>query len=232
MVVAAGLRSAKEAVPGLALLSGRGTRRCRPRRITEVAGAIRSLLAEPGPVVVGAALRSEPRPHAGDQPAPAANGLAMESLLADPYFVVLPADHPLTAATEVRLADLADQRLVSAARNPLCPCGEAFQRFCANVGFQPRFAVEVDDYPTCQSLVGAGAGVGVATIPLLGLAPALHEGVVVRPLIAPRLVWRIYTVTRSTVPDGPLASAMLADLRRAADTLPHPTPEESASIAS
>lgn len=154
---------------------------------------------------------------APDQPEPQSSGLVWEFLLADPYFVVLPADHPLTAATEIRLADLADERLVSADRSPLCPCGEAFQRFCAAAGFAPRFAVEVDDYPTCQSLVGAG--VGIATIPLLGLAHALHDGVAVRPLVAPRLARRIYTVTRSTAPDDVLTRDMRADLRRATETL-------------
>jgi len=195
-------------------------RRCHPDvdlqlRLAEQAEALSALRCDQ--VDMAVILRDVVDASAPDQPEPQSSGLVWEFLLADPYFVVLPADHPLTAATEIRLADLADERLVSADRSPLCPCGEAFQRFCAAAGFAPRFAVEVDDYPTCQSLVGAG--VGIATIPLLGLAHALHDGVAVRPLVAPRLARRIYTVTRSTAPDDVLTRDMRADLRRATETL-------------
>lgn len=159
---------------------------------------------------------------AANQPEPAGSGLSWELLFADPYFLMLPADHPLTAAAEVRLADLAGLRLVPADRSSLFPCGEALLRFCATAGFQPWFAVEVDDYPTCQSLVGAG--VGVAAIPLLGLAPALQDGLVVRPLVEPRLIRRIYAVARSTATDDVLARDMRADLRYAAGALLAPPP--------
>ena len=55
LVVATGHRSAKEAVPGLGPVDGPGHSPMSAEETTELAGAIRSLLAEPGPVVVGAA---------------------------------------------------------------------------------------------------------------------------------------------------------------------------------
>ncbi len=55
LVVATGHRSAKEAVPGLGPVDGPGHSPMSAQETTELAGAIRSLLAEPGPVVVGAA---------------------------------------------------------------------------------------------------------------------------------------------------------------------------------
>ena len=55
LVVATGHRSANEAVQGLGPFDGPGHSPMSARETTELAGAIRSLLAEPGPVVVGAA---------------------------------------------------------------------------------------------------------------------------------------------------------------------------------
>jgi DNA-binding transcriptional LysR family regulator len=142
------------------------------------------------------------------------NGLEWHPLLLDPYFVALPRSHPLAAQSEVALAQLADERLVSDDRDRMCPCAEAFHQVCAGAGFTPRYAIEVYDYPTVQSLVAAG--VGVAAIPLLGLSPAVHEGITIRPLVRPRLTRRIFAVSRSGRAGDPLVDAMLASLRAAA----------------
>ncbi|MHB1510923.1 MAG: NAD(P)/FAD-dependent oxidoreductase [Acidimicrobiales bacterium] len=55
LVVATGHRSANEAVQGLGPFDGPGHSPMSASETTELAGAIRALLAEPGPVVVGAA---------------------------------------------------------------------------------------------------------------------------------------------------------------------------------
>jgi sulfide:quinone oxidoreductase len=55
LVVATGHRSANEAVPGLGPFDGPGHSPMSPPEAQELAGALRRLLAEPGPVVVGAA---------------------------------------------------------------------------------------------------------------------------------------------------------------------------------
>ncbi len=55
LVIATGHRSANEAVDGLGPFDGPGHSPMSARETTELAGAIRALLAEPGPVVVGAA---------------------------------------------------------------------------------------------------------------------------------------------------------------------------------
>ncbi|HET8977894.1 MAG TPA: LysR family transcriptional regulator [Solirubrobacteraceae bacterium] len=154
---------------------------------------------------------------AESRPAPAGKGLDWHPLLLDPYFVALPCAHPLTALGEVPLPRLAGERLVSGDRNRVCPIGEAFERICAAAGFRPRFEIEVDDYPTVQSLVAAG--LGAAAIPLLGLSPAVHEGVAVRPLVQPSLTRRIFAVSRSGRSDDPLIAGMIACLQRAADEL-------------
>ncbi|MHB1850293.1 MAG: NAD(P)/FAD-dependent oxidoreductase [Acidimicrobiales bacterium] len=55
LVVATGHRSANEAVPGLGPFDGPGHSPMSAQETTELAGAIQALLADPGPVVVGAA---------------------------------------------------------------------------------------------------------------------------------------------------------------------------------
>lgn len=55
LVIATGHRSANEAVPGLGPFDGPGHSPMSAPETTELAGAVRSLLSHPGPVVVGAA---------------------------------------------------------------------------------------------------------------------------------------------------------------------------------
>lgn len=151
------------------------------------------------------------------QAVPAGKGLDWRPLLLDPYFVALPTVHPLARLPEVPLGRLAEERLVGGDRNRSCPCNQMFLQACAAAGFQPRFAIDVDDYPTVQSLVAAG--LGVAAIPLLGLSPAVHDGLSIRPLVDPSLTRRIFAVSRSGRADDPLVAAMIDSLGTAADEL-------------
>jgi DNA-binding transcriptional LysR family regulator len=165
------------------------------------------------------------------EPIPAESWLDWHPLLVDPYFVALPSGHPLTERDEVALGALAGERLVSGDRNRTCPCGEAFVEICLAAGFRPQFAIEVDDYPTVQSLVAAG--IGAAAMPRLGLAPAVQDGVSVRRLVNPRLARRIYAVSRRGRLADPLVISMLASLQAAADALGSPdgVPALSPTIA-
>jgi DNA-binding transcriptional LysR family regulator len=157
---------------------------------------------------------------AAPEPVPVGKGLDWHPLLLDPYFAALPSDAPLAALPEVSLPRLGEERLVSGDRNRACPCSQAFLQVCAAAGFSPRFAIEVADYPTVQSLVAAG--LGAAAIPLLGLSPAVHEGVTIRPLVDPSLTRRIFAVSRTGRTDDPLIAAMLRSLEVAAGELTIP----------
>jgi DNA-binding transcriptional LysR family regulator len=163
------------------------------------------------------------------QAVPGGKGLDWHPLLLDPYFVALPSTHPLAELTEVPLRRLAEERLVSGDRNRTCPCSQMLLQAYAAAGFQPRFAIEVDDYPTVQSLVAAG--LGAAAIPLLGLSPAVHEGVTIRPLVSPSLTRRIFAVSRSGRTGDPLIAGMVDSLRTAADELLIPDAVPSAPLA-
>jgi DNA-binding transcriptional LysR family regulator len=145
---------------------------------------------------------------------PAGGTLVWRPLLRDPFYVALRPDHPLAAQSSIALEQLAGQPLICADRPAGCPIAACFERCCERHAFTPRYAVEVGDYPTVQSLVAAG--VGIAAIPQLGLAPAIHQGVVIRPLAEPPLVRRIYAVTRAGTQDGVLVAGMLEDLRASA----------------
>ena len=151
------------------------------------------------------------------QAVPSGKGLDWHPLLLDPYFAAVPSAHPLAELPDVPLARLGEERLVSGDRNRTCPCSQMFLQACAAAGFRPRFVIEVDDYPTVQSLVAAG--LGAAAIPLLGLSPAVHEGVTIRPLVRPSLTRRIFAVARTGRADDPLIAGMIDSLRIAADDL-------------
>lgn len=163
------------------------------------------------------------------QAVPGGKGLDWQPLLLDPYFAALPATHRLAELSQVPLRLLGEERLVSGDRDRSCPCSQMFLQACAAAGFQPRFAIDVDDYPTVQSLVAAG--LGAAAIPLLGLSPAVHDGVTIRPLVDPSLTRRIFAVSRSGRADDPLIADMIDNLRTAADELLIPDAVPSAAVA-
>lgn len=165
-------------------------------------------------------------PH---KPVPIGASLSWKPLFSDPYFVVLPFGHPLGALSEIELTLLADERLISGDRSRTCPCSEAFMQVCAAAGFRPRYGIEVDDYPTVQSLVAAG--MGLALVPRLGLAPALHEGVTVRPLVAPRVARRIFAVSPAGRAQDPRILAMLDSLREAAEDVAMRPPDSGTPVA-
>jgi DNA-binding transcriptional LysR family regulator len=149
------------------------------------------------------------------------------SLLEDPMFVALPADHPLVGKRALSLIDLRDQRWVQTSESS--PCARHVVRSCLAAGFEPDVAFESDDYDTVQGLVAAG--VGVALIPRLALT-RVHPDIVVRDL-APRSPARKVTVATMAGPGvAPAARAMTAVLRDVArryTDAPPPAARASAS---
>ena len=83
-------------------------------------------------------------------------------LLADPYVLLVPADHELADAGRASLADIGDVTLIGnrACRSTALAEGELAQR-----GVDVDVAFRSDDNGTVQGLVGAGFG--VALVPLL-----------------------------------------------------------------
>lgn len=134
----------------------------------------------------------------------------MIPLLADPYSVALPRDHPLAARDAVRLADLAEERWT------LPPAGashtELLRRMCLAEGFEPQIAFETHDIAMAQPLVAAG--LAVSLLPALGLVPR-HAGVAVRPLAGSPLARQVMAVRPGRI-RAPVVDAMQAALERSA----------------
>lgn len=108
-------------------------------------------------------------------------GYTTEVLLADPFMVALPADHPWADREQIGLAELRDEIWIDndVARGP---CRQTVMDACAAQGFVPCFQVEAHDYRTGLAFVARG--IGISVMPQLGV----HEppaGVVIRPIVDP-----------------------------------------------
>ncbi len=117
-------------------------------------------------------------------------------LLVEPEFVGLPEAHPLAAADEVELADLAGEDWVTM---PLHASAEqlAFTRACAAAGFTPRIRHQVTDGSTARNLVERGAVCLASAVAIDG------QGVVIRPLAGTPLTQRVALVWHT---EGPHAA--------------------------
>lgn len=110
-------------------------------------------------------------------------------LLADPYVLLVPADHELADAGRASLADIGDITLIGnrACRSTTLAEGELAQR---GVGVDVAF--RSDDNGTVQGLVGAGFGVALVPLLTIDRNDELVRVLELDPEIPPRrisLVW-------------------------------------------
>jgi DNA-binding transcriptional LysR family regulator len=118
--------------------------------------------------------------HMPGMAVPDTAGLQRRPLLVDDLYVVVPEGHRLARRDTVDLADLDGEPLILPRR------GTAAGRFrslvehlCAQAGFAPRVAYELEDLPAVQAFVAAG----IAVVPMHGLTLAtMPPGAVARPL--------------------------------------------------
>jgi DNA-binding transcriptional LysR family regulator len=111
---------------------------------------------------------------------PETAGLQRRRLLVDDLYVVVPEGHRLARRDAVSIADLEAEPLILPRRDT--PAGRfrsVIEHLCAQAGFAPRAAYELDDLPAVQAFVAAG----IAIVPMHGLSLAtLPPGVTARPL--------------------------------------------------
>lgn len=111
---------------------------------------------------------------------PETGGLQRRRLLIDDLYVVVPGGHRLARHAEVSIADLAGEPLVLPRRNT--PAGRfrsVIEHLCAQAGFDPLVAYELNDLPAVQAFVAAG----IAVVPMHGLTlTTLPPEAAVRPL--------------------------------------------------
>jgi DNA-binding transcriptional LysR family regulator len=111
---------------------------------------------------------------------PETAGLQRRRLLVDHLYVVLPEGHRLARRDAVSIADLETEPLIVPRRDT--PAGRfrsMVEQLCAQAGFTPHVAYELDDLPAVQRFVAAG----IAVVPMHGLTLAtVPRGTVTRPL--------------------------------------------------
>src|SRR5918996_4552319 len=111
---------------------------------------------------------------------PETAGLQRRQLLIDDLYVVLPEGHRLARRDDVSIADLEEEPLILPRRDT--PAGRfrsVVEHLCAQAGFAPRVAYELDDLPAVQAFVAAGIGVVAMHGLTLGTVP---PGATARPL--------------------------------------------------
>jgi DNA-binding transcriptional LysR family regulator len=101
-------------------------------------------------------------------------------LLVDHLHVVLPEGHRLARRDAVSIADLDAEPMILPRRDTAAGrFRSVVEQLCAQAGFAPRVAYELDDLPAVQAFVAAG----IAVVPMHGLTLAtVPPGVTVRPL--------------------------------------------------
>jgi DNA-binding transcriptional LysR family regulator len=144
-------------------------------------------------------------------PLPPDERVELTPLLEEPLRVVLRADHPSARATQVVLADLADETWLSS--SPRSSCHPFTERACLAAGFRPRLGIGFDDYTAMQALVAAGMGVAFA--PDSGLQRP-HPGVAVRPVAFQGPTRRVYAAAPTGDGPHPGREALLRGLLAAA----------------
>jgi DNA-binding transcriptional LysR family regulator len=100
---------------------------------------------------------------------PETAGLQRRRLLVDDLYVVIPEGHPLARREAVSVTDLEAEPLILPRRDT--PAGRfrsVVEHLCAQAGFAPRVAYELDDLPAAQAFVAAG----IAVVPMHGLVLA------------------------------------------------------------
>ncbi|MBP2478130.1 DNA-binding transcriptional LysR family regulator [Crossiella equi] len=141
--------------------------------------------------------------------------VARVALYAEPFDAVLPSTHPLAWSSEIELAGLAGDDWISP--SPGNPVYDVVRLACEHAGITPRIAHYSADFRATAALAGAGAG--VALVPRSALYGVRLAGAVMRPLVSPAPVRRVFAAIRRGTEARPLVEVTLAELRRTAETL-------------
>jgi DNA-binding transcriptional LysR family regulator len=141
---------------------------------------------------------------------PETTGLERRHLLVDDLYVVVPEGHPLARRDEVSVMELETEQLVLPRRDT--PAGRfrsVVEQLCAQAGFAPRVAYELDDLPAAQAFVAAG----IAVVPMHGLTLAtVAAGVVALPLAERPAGSRTVEALAPAGPPAPIVGELLERL--------------------
>ena len=145
---------------------------------------------------------------------PDTGGLLRRRLLVDDLRLVLPEGHRLARREEVSIEDLRDEPLILPRRDT--PAGRfrsLVERLCAEAGFPPKVAYEIDDLPAAQAFAAAG----IALVPMHGLTlTTVPAGATARFLAERPAGSRTIEALAPTVMRTPLVDDLIALLARSA----------------
>lgn len=105
--------------------------------------------------------------------------VALRHLAVERLVVALPSPHPLAAAPALTIADLAEERFVSAVHRERGGLARCVTDLCLQRGFVPRLAPAISRKTSMLTLVAAGFG--IAVIPE-GMTRLAQPGIAFRPL--------------------------------------------------
>jgi DNA-binding transcriptional LysR family regulator len=145
---------------------------------------------------------------------PETGGLQRRRLLVDHLYVVLPEGHPLARRDTVSLTDLEGEPLILPRRGtPTARFRSVVEHVCAEAGFTPRVAYELDDLPAVQAFVAAG----IAIVLVHGLIlSTMRPGASARPIAEQPAGSRTVEALAATTARSPMVNDMLDRLALAA----------------
>jgi molybdate transport repressor ModE-like protein len=130
-------------------------------------------------------------------------------LLTEPVLAILPERHPLAGRDAIRLVELAGERFIA---EPAADHRPFTVVACHGAGFEPQIAGYSSNFALTAALVARGGA--VALLPRMALREP--TGVAALPLSEPKLVRRVFAVTRVGNARVSSVAALLGALRRAA----------------
>ena len=145
---------------------------------------------------------------------PETAGLRRRRLLVDRLHIVLPAGHRLARRDAIGLGELEGEPLVLPRRDtPAWRFRSLVEHLCAQAGFAPEVAYELDDLPAAQAFAAAG----IALVPMHGLTlRTLPPGATARPLTDPAAGTRAIEALAPLTASTPVADDLLERLAAAA----------------
>lgn len=140
-----------------------------------------------------------------------AAGLVTARLLADAMLAVLPADHRLSNAGAITVADLTDEPFIMSAGG----CEPLIRSIFQTVGATPRVRYTIREMGTLLAMVEAG--LGVTLVPALALPPALPGARILA--LTPPVERHLALGLRAITSTAPAVAAFIAEAQALAREL-------------
>ena len=140
----------------------------------------------------------------------AAEGLAFDALLTEPFLLACPADHPLAECSRVSWNDLKPYRLIVS--EPGSGNRAVLEQALRKWRWQRDHLVEIDHLTSALGLVEAGLGISV--VPLSALPETPDASLAIRALAGPEVTRTLGLLRRRAIPLGSVAQQFRRTVRQ------------------